>query len=1505
MDGERSGAPEEPLELVVEVWRAKESAREAPPSAEFLFEPQAYVRILEGKPASGSFAWSRRLLADLDALRGDKMDRPAAEQVGAEIAELLGGLGFRDDARRMVEALAAGRRVHLTLRFAAAELGVLPWELVRLGAGPLAVAATSAKEREILALPLGALPGCLVRYEWPGTRTAAPSPAPAPEGGRILFAWSAAGGAVPALHQASAIGDACREAGVAFDVARDIMPNVSLAGLRAALAAGPVAILHVLCHGGLVASRRGAYGLVWNDDEEPGARDVIDAATLRELLAPHLGSLRLVVLCTCHGGDAGALDNRLGSVAQELHGAGVPAVVASRYPLGTDAADDLTDALYRVLLVASRSLEEAVLAARERLHLRPRRVDWASLQLLARAADGPDHRPVVLRPYRSLSAFRQADHALFFGREGEIDAVLRALDRLGASGRPRFLVVSGDSGSGKSSLVQAGVVPRLPGHDGPAPVLTPDALATLDGRPRVLVVDQLEELLVVPGRDALLARAWALANAGSTVLLSARSDRLPALEALPVDGGRTLGQLVGEGHHHRIACMAPAQLRAAVTEPARRVGVELEGDLADRILAEVRGQPGGLPLVEYLLDELWRRRDGRVLTVAAYNALGGVRGALERRADAVCADIGDAALRPLLLGLVGVGDAPHADTRLRAAVEELCARSPDPTRTAEALERLVDERLLVTSRDGERRTVEVAHETLIREWKRFRRLVDADRDRLADLRRFRELLAQLGEGLLEGNVLDRARAVLARSRGDLAPLEIARIDESARRDRDARLVRAAREAMGWDPARALLLLGELREPARAAGWAMAAIDALGRPFARRTSAPRMWTVSGGALSPDGSRAAASSGETIVWAIDGDTEPVVLADRALVQADAPFLFSDDGTRLMVAGADQAVRVYDAATGAPLVTLHGNGWPRHYLLAGDGSAGVASFEDDGLVAWLGGAEVVALPPTPIRRLLAVEGGPEPRALVLDTAGRIVRLMLPGAVPEVYFQGLLADAGVAASGDLLFVDTDARRILSMQPNGSTTVVAELLRTHPFCNNVRFADGGKVIAAGDGSSTQLYRFDATTRGMVMPLWTGEGELVDLAASGDRLLVLRGGRPTVIDVLSGIALAEIPVEGIQSARFRAGGAEVVTLGWQGTAQVWHAAGPPAPVQQAMGLGEPRISPDGAAWAGFEKDLWTASAFPALLEPLAGMSGEIAPVTRKAWGPVRSIAWTLDGAHMVVAAERDGGTGVGIVPVGKGDEEMLAPDLPWTVNALAAGPGALVAAAGREPHNTHDAAGAPVHREHPPGKLHAWRAGASLALDVATLSSELVSVAFDAGGTRLAAGDRNGRAFLWDLETGARVAELSFAGGVRALSFHPHAPRLLVGTKGGEVVLVDLATSTRRTLHVFVQGRWAWELAFSPDGRRAALVGSQPEVFVVDVDGDAAPIELDGHQERAVSARFSPDGAFLTTSARDHTVRRWPIDPARLMTQVREATRWSPVLRRQALESAGVAPDER
>jgi hypothetical protein len=222
------------------------------------------------------------------------------------------------------------------------------------------------------------------------------------------------------------------------------------------------------------------------------------------------------------------------------------------------------------------------------------------------------------------------DEDEFYGRDLDIAA---ALVRLARSG---FLAVSGASGSGKSSLVRAGVVPALQRRGDRVAILSPehdldvrirDAVSA--GRADIVVIDQFEEVFHAGEADIdAAARAIADASAnGTAVVLVVRSDFLDDCAGHP-----DLAALVAEGVH-LVGPMSPDALRQAIEQPARQAGLRLEAGLVELILRDATGEAGALPHLSHALVETWLRREGGTLTVAGYEASGGISGAIAQSAD--------------------------------------------------------------------------------------------------------------------------------------------------------------------------------------------------------------------------------------------------------------------------------------------------------------------------------------------------------------------------------------------------------------------------------------------------------------------------------------------------------------------------------------------------------------------------------------------------------------------------------------------------------------------------------------------------------------------------------------------------------------------------------------------------------------------------------------------------------------------------------------------------------
>jgi formylglycine-generating enzyme required for sulfatase activity len=434
-------------------------------------------------------------------------------------------------------------------------------------------------------------------------------------------------------------------------------------------------------------------------------------------------------------------------------------------------------------------------------------------------------------PYRGLDAFRMEDAPIFFGRGRETDALIR---RVGSEAR--VVAVIGPSGSGKSSLVAAGLFPRLAGGalpgsadwvtvrftpaeagDDPFKALglrlfplsggTAEALAerlrsepaaiealadrVLAGRPAgaqlLLFADQFEELFTPRVSETHRAPFVALidAIAGSRrvrMVLTLRADYYEHCTRF-----ERLAERLGDGSFP-LAIPTARALTEMVERPARAAGLEPEPGLVDAILADTGAEPGALALVEFTLARLYEARaDGR-LSLDAYRALGGVGGAIEVQANKTLDDAGGQA-DPVLLGRIFRALAEVTES---AGAVRKRAR-PDAFGAAEGalIERLVKARLVVTDRDGEGVAwVEVAHEAVLRHWPRFRDWLDQNRKFLLWHKDFK-VRCKPGAGLLQGEELAEAKGWFDRQGQALSDAErhfiedsleaVARSEEAARR----------------------------------------------------------------------------------------------------------------------------------------------------------------------------------------------------------------------------------------------------------------------------------------------------------------------------------------------------------------------------------------------------------------------------------------------------------------------------------------------------------------------------------------------------------------------------------------------------------------------------------------------------------------------------------------------------------------------------------------------------
>lgn len=753
-------------------------------------------------------------------------------------------------------------------------------------------------------------------------------------------------------------------------------------------------------------------------------------------------------------------------------------------------------------------------------------------------ADPGDLRP----PYLGLSAFGTGDADRFFGRGALLETLL---DRVR---QHRLVAVLGASGSGKSSLLHAGLAgtgtrPTVTFTPGVSPIeecalrlaafagesaaalhreFTDDPAAlhlhirqALAGHPAgtdlLLVVDQFEELVTLCADAAerqafttALTHAATAPHSQARVVLGVRSDffahcaRYPELEPALGPGQVLVGPL------------SPGELREAIVKPAAAAHYTVESELVARLVAEAADQPGALPLISHALLETWHRRQGMALTVAGYEQTGGIRHALARTAEHAYAGLDEpqqAMARQILVRLTALGEGTE-DTKRRIARTEL-----DDTETVRAvLGALTAARLITVDHN----TVEVTHEALIKHWPRLREWLAADREALRIHRQLSgdaavwESLHRDPDALYRGTRLARTReladtALTARERAFLdAGLAAESAQQSAARRR-SRLLRVL-----------VVLLAALLGATTVA--TVAALRANDQVTAQRDTVLAQQVAEEAVTLRAGKPALAAQLALAAYRLrptPGNRDALVSAVAIPLghpqEVDATA-FSPDGHLLATASADSRVRLWNLAD------------PAHPTLL----ATITGHTD----------AVHAVAFAPVGKVLATAGRDRTLRLwdVRDAAHPAQLAVLPGHRDSIYSLAYAPDGRTLATASY---DHTVRLWNVRVPAGP--VELPTLTTH--VRNVKavaFSPDSRLLASGgDDRTVRLWDVGEPARPVERAVLTGHTDLVvTVAFSRDGRTVASGGddrtvrlwnttdpvRPTVLsghtDVVTSLAFS-------------------------------------------------------------------------------------------------------------------------------------------------------------------------------------------------------------------------------------------------------------------------------------------------------------------------------------------------------------------------------------------------
>lgn len=1137
-------------------------------------------------------------------------------------------------------------------------------------------------------------------------------------------------------------------------------------------------------------------------------------------------------------------------------------------------------------------------------------------------------RPIQTRnPFKGLRAFDEADAQDFFGRTNLILQLIETLQE-----DTRFLAVVGPSGSGKSSVVSAGMIPAIrhgalpnserwlvskmvPGAH-PLKELEQTLLRVAFEKPEtsieamlraddtglqhviqdiipnntqlLIFIDQFEETFTLTEEDAEraaflnnLTHALTVPGSPLRVIIALRADFYDRPLLFP-----GFSELIRKNTEVVIP-LTPDDIEQIIKRPASSAGLIPDPDLVTAMVADLREQAGALPLLQFALTELYERRENEHLTLKAYREIGGVSGALVRRANDIYAQLDERQqtfARQIFLRLVALGEGTN-DTRRRAALSDLLSISDQPEDIRALLDMFGKYRLLTFDHDPDTRapTVEIAHESLIRQWEQLREWLENNRTDL----RLQQLLAVASNEWARGNedtsflasgarltqfetLMNSQNVALSGRERDYIRASIALRQRAANRLRlfIATLILITLIALGS----ALFAIDRQQraeierdradlqaEISRSRELAMSAItgrNRLDRNLLTSLQALHSFdTLEGrrslltGLLSnprlisflPDQNNplyAVALNPDATVIATAGDNHNILLWDantRQLIrqlrgQHTAPVRdleFSPDGTRLASAAHDGRVVIWDWDQGSIIEGYEGeNGEPEVWAIAysPDGNMLATAGGDGWLTVW---------------------------DLTRDTIEQVGKAWeLAGHDETIYTLDFSPDGKTLASGGA----DNTIRLWDMTALDEEQEPVVLTGHENWVQTLQFSPNGSLLASS-GPENKVYFWDMQSKTVLGNFRTNHTNWVKrLAFSPSGALLATASLDNSIrvwDLATGQQIGT-PFTGhtdaIWDVAFLPDNQRMVSVSSDSSAILWNLQ-PRQPLAQRL--------------TGHTQPVWSLAYSGEILASSSGSTGRGGDFNIHLWNNDGTERGVLEGhialvksvaVHENLLASGSADRTVRLWNVETGEQlEMLRGHQGAVTGIVFHADGSLIASSDDE------------------GTVILWSDGWK---KTAEWSQETGVTNLALSGNVLAASLVDGRITLWDVATQESLGELtgSHTDLIEALAFSPDGKIMASGSRDNTIVLWDMTTLQPIGQPLKFHTNWVSGLSFSPDGKLLASASRDNTLQLWDVaERQPLGLPLVGHTNWVNAVQFSPDGKRLASAGWDNSVILWDV----------------------------------